>query len=418
MRLSSWTGGCLVSLALVAVGCGGEPFAPLDTLGTSEQGIVNGELDNGDPAVVALMVQGFQFCTGTLISPRVILSAAHCTNEDFTGIPFGEIEIFFGPNVMGPGELIATTGEGGPHPAWSPNDQNGDNDVGLLRLVQDGPATPIPPATKAFDNSFIGEDVRLVGFGITSFMGSGDGVKRQATSTITNFVARQFIMEWEVMNGDPGTCNGDSGGPAFLMENGQEVVAGIHTLSNCENASVDERVDAHVENFIQPFIGQPVAQCTADGSCAQGCPDVDPDCPCATDGFCATACLDAAMDTDCTSQCAPGGLCVPQGCGLPDPDCTPPCGSDGQCDPMCQVDPDCAPACGTDGQCDPNCGTTDPDCNTGQPIDDDDDDPKADEEGGCSVVAPGDSAGGPGYLAALGLILIAWRRRRAIDPKS
>ena len=407
----------MVSLALVAVGCGGEPFSPI---GTSDQSIVSGELDTGDPAVVALTVQGYQFCTGTLVSPNVILTAAHCVHEGFTGIPIGAIEIFFGSDISGPGEFIPVTGEGGPHPSWGPNNPQQDFDVGLLRMTKDGPATPIPMATKPFDDTFLGESARIVGFGITMANGDGAGLKRQASAPIVDYIEREFAMEIVMLPGSeigPGTCNGDSGGPAFLMENGQEVIVGIHSLSDCETLAIDERVDAHVADFIQPFIGESAAECTADGSCAEGCPAVDPDCPCATDGFCATACLDAAMDADCNVQCAAGGMCVSQGCAVPDPDCVPPCSADGQCDATCAADPDCQPVCVADGQCVNGCGTTDPDCNIDPPDDDDDDDVLETEEG-CSVATPGSSAGRLGYLAALGLIFAARRRRKAVSSKS
>ena len=402
----------MVSLALVAVGCGGEPFSPI---GTSDQSIVAGELDTGDPAVVALTTQGFQFCTGPLVSPNVILTAAHCVHEGFLGFPSGAIEIFFGNDVKGAGEFIPVTGEGGPHPNWGPNNPQPDFDVGILRMSKDGPATPIPMATKPFTDSFVGQPIRLVGFGITVANGDDAGLKRQANAEIYEYYPREFAL---ALN-PSGTCNGDSGGPAFIMEDGKEVVVGIHSLSDCDTFAIDERVDVHLEDFIQPFIGESAAECTADGSCAQGCPAVDPDCPCATDGFCATACLDAAMDADCNVQCAAGGMCVSQGCAVPDPDCVPPCSADGQCDATCAADPDCQPVCVADGQCVNGCGTTDPDCNVNPPDDDNDDDGVLeDDDDGCSVATPGSSAGGLGYLATLGLIFAARRRRRAVSSKS
>jgi hypothetical protein len=86
--------------------------------------------------------------------------------------------------------------------------------------------------------------------------------------------------------------------------------------------------------------------------------------------------------------------------------------ADGQCQTSCAVDPDCKAPCAADGQCGAGCGMSDPDCNVdvnpcagGNCIDIEDDD-------GCSFAAPPRSAGALGYLAALGLIFAARRRRR------
>ena len=72
-----------LALCLVLAGCGAEV-----SLGTAEQPIVNGEVDTGDPAVVS--VGGF--CTGTLVTPRVVLTAHHCIGSGSTP----NFEVYFG----------------------------------------------------------------------------------------------------------------------------------------------------------------------------------------------------------------------------------------------------------------------------------------------------------------------------------
>ena len=61
--------------ALALVGCALDPVDS-PALGRDELAIVDGEADTADPAVVALTTGGQQFCTGTLVSPRVVVTAA------------------------------------------------------------------------------------------------------------------------------------------------------------------------------------------------------------------------------------------------------------------------------------------------------------------------------------------------------
>jgi len=240
----------------------------------------------------------------------------------------------------------------------------------------------------------------LVGFGITSAGGSGSGVKRVGTGTVGEIYGEVFAL-----NAAPSiTCNGDSGGTALWNDGGVEKLVGIHTRSDCDAWSLDERVDVHLAEFIQPFIDAG-GSCGPDGACASGCGMPDPDCPCAGDGFCTGACTTPGADPDCDPACGDDGVCAAN-CPVPDPDCSD-CQADGICDPACAADPDCSSSSSSGSGENPPIASDDDDG------DDGDDDPSEPIRiGGCSAGSSRAPGGAPfGVLLALGLGLRRRRRR-------
>ena len=381
----------LVSLWGLALGCQAEP--PPGVLSSSRQPIVNGQLDAGHPGVVALTIQGQQFCTGTLVTPTVVVSAAHCIHPS-TGVSPGTLaQIFFG-SVVGQDGVFVDVIEAEYKPDWSLDDPDADDDVAVLRLASPAPVAPIPMAAVPPP----GSTLTLVGFGITSAGGTGSGVKRVAQANIDQIGGKIFSM----LVDPSGTCSGDSGGTALFVENGVEKFVGIHTRSDCESFMLDERVDAHLDSFIQPFIDK-AGSCEADGACASGCDAPDPDCPCADDGFCTAACSNVASDPDCDPACAGDGVCAPD-CPAPDPDC-PVCVADGECVDACPADPDCSTgAGGSGGAADPGGGEEDEEGDAGL----------IDSGCGCALEAQEPVGRFPAWLLALGLML----RRRSGSSSS
>lgn len=96
---SSWVR-ILLSLCLrAAVGFGVGGCPPTDMTGTGAAAIRGGTADSAHPAVVFMLVRRWApgspvpgpsgFCSAVLVSPRVLLTAAHCV----VGSPGGEIDI-------------------------------------------------------------------------------------------------------------------------------------------------------------------------------------------------------------------------------------------------------------------------------------------------------------------------------------
>jgi V8-like Glu-specific endopeptidase len=280
-------------LAVVAL------LAACQATGTEQisQPVVGAEIDTGDPAVVALVFSNNSvFCSGTLVSPKVILTAAHCIDD---GAPDPNFAVYFGPDVASDQGIRVGVVDKQKHPMWT-GDLGGGHDVGVLLLAfaQD-PALAIPMNTADIADH-VGADYRVAGFGIHDAQTRElDGKKRQGMMSIARLQGDYLEAE------DPETiiCQGDSGGPGFLTIDGTEYIAGTHSysISGCLNPSGDARVDLWHASFIVPYIEENDSTCGRDGTCARiGCVD-DPDCePCGADGTCTTDC--AVPDVDCQTQ--------------------------------------------------------------------------------------------------------------------
>src|SRR6266542_6196421 len=76
-RACSAVGSCL-GIALALAGCqGGE----MGSAGRISSSIIGGTPDSGDPAVILLRGSFGGFCSGTLVAPTVVLTAAHCVER-------------------------------------------------------------------------------------------------------------------------------------------------------------------------------------------------------------------------------------------------------------------------------------------------------------------------------------------------
>ena len=347
----------MVNVAAFGAGC----QAGSETLGSAEQAIVNGAASD-DEAVVALVYHGKQFCTGTVVGRRTIVTAAHCLPPNID-VPLFGIEVYFGSDIGSSEGVTLRVADGLANPSWSADVVAGD--IGVLALSQDAPVTPMPMAyLDVTAAGMLGTDARAVGFGITAAEGDGNGTRRTGMLTVDRFDSSSIYLN----PGPSATCNGDSGGALIFVQDGIEVLGGIHSRSDCNSAIIAERVDVHSLDFVTPFIEQHegAASCGLDGVCATGCDEADPDCPCVADGFCSDVCKHPSADLDCSSECP----------------------ADGVCDESCSYDFDCTDAAAaTCPEGDDSCGTTD---------------------GGCSTGGPASSS-----WLALGLLFLFLRRRRS-----
>lgn len=311
----------LIALVVAASACGPVSSAPDSApLAQEASPIVNGVVTQGDPAVVALTAFGSQYCSGTLIAPRTVLTAAHCIQSNFRPSAY---EVRFGTRTSAPFLAIQMQAQIA-HPGYV--DGQLRNDVGLIRLSQQAVGIkPILLNDTPMSNDDIGKDIRHVGFGATSGSGGGNGTKREATYPLREVTAT--IIE-SAGGGAQQTCSGDSGGPGFMVlgDIPEERVAGVVSYGdqNCMFYGADSRVDAFLPWIQSTYEEWDPPSCDLDARCLDGCEVPDPDCACQADFVCNPACLDAAWDADCPKTCGSDGTCSTASCPTPDPDCVAP----------------------------------------------------------------------------------------------
>ncbi len=311
--------------------------------GRSARPLVGGEIETGYPGAVALLADidgtgsGEEvFCSGTLVSPRVIATAAHCIDEAGSN---PEITAFFGANAYGEGTRIGVT-RAEAHPEWS-GELEDNHDLGLLLLgFAADPAWAVPLQREAITEADMGAEVRRIGFGRHD-PGEElpDGAKRSGTTTI-NFVSTQ---DWISAGGESLiTCSGDSGGSVLIDRGDGEQLVAVHSFGfDCESgANGSTRIDLYADDFVVPWIADNDASCGADNLCARtGCSD-DPDClPCGPEGTCVADC--PLPDLDCPTQelgeiCQADSQCESELCVFWQDDptthfCSRTCTGDGDC---------------------------------------------------------------------------------------
>lgn len=252
--------------AVFFVGCGptavDQPAAVDDAVSVQEP-IINGTNDEGDPSIVALYgklkgKEGGALCTGTVISPTVVLTAAHCV--DPAAMQGEEIESF---TVITDWNLTDGVAEESKlavkethfDPQFDINNILNGHDVAVVILAQPTTLTPIPWNSKPLDTTSR-LPIRLVGYGLDDgFNQTGAGVKRQAKSKSTK-IDNLFVKHGQFFIGSR-ICNGDSGGPVLAKINGQETVIGVNSFGFifCLGEASSTRLDTYasfVQQYVQP----------------------------------------------------------------------------------------------------------------------------------------------------------------------
>jgi hypothetical protein len=367
---------------LMLAGCAGDA-EPRYTV--RQQAIQGGYTDNLDKAVVGLVMfvgGGYGTCSGTLITPNIVLTAQHCIapveNEVQGGVVCGHTSFgspYDGDQLYITTDTVLSQDDNAYYEVDEviipPGDGLCGHDIAILVLDQSVPndeAVPFPPRVDSpiqADPSGLtveSEIYSAVGYGNTSDGwgwgggggGGGSGERRrlddlQAFCEGLGCGQAEYIYETEWL-GDTGVCQGDSGGPALDAES--RVIGVVSRgAQGCEDpvyTSVYGWRDWIMGVVIDrsEATGEEVPAWATGGATNTSWPVGD---PCADDAECFSGICHERL---CTRHCDAEAPC-PEGYGC-HPDLgicvAPPVG------PPCTTDLDCAGGVCHDGLCTRPCG--------------------------------------------------------------
>ncbi len=192
--------GCAVGI-ISLLGCGGgndsDPCYSLKIAGGNEC--------EKRPAAVAALVADNKLCSGTFITTRHVITAAHC-------MPNRGQEI----NVVSEG-FTRTTKKFSIHPNYKTGGLS-PYDVAIVEIDQDAPVMPVPVV--ASEDVKRGDKLIAYGYGLDEFGEAAPGRVEKGESSLKATYLNTFSVDDEyvrtISDGGGDTCGGDSGGPVLL----------------------------------------------------------------------------------------------------------------------------------------------------------------------------------------------------------
>jgi secreted trypsin-like serine protease len=239
--------------------------------------ITFGQLDNGahpNVGAIAADISGDgrirAFCTGTLISETVVVTAGHCT--DFyreLGLGAHDAYVSFDDNALSSNaSRTLHRGTWHTHPLYGVGGTSDSHEIGVV--VLDQPYTGAVPATLPSSRelslgSLKGTRYVAVGYGqVREDKTAGpnnllpSGVRHFAEQTFSTLSTAWLTLSQNPSLDNGGTCYGDSGGPHFAKSTGKIVSLTITGDTACRSRDKTYRLDSRsARDFLDDYVTLP-----------------------------------------------------------------------------------------------------------------------------------------------------------------
>ncbi|WP_441241322.1 S1 family peptidase [Tardiphaga sp. 768_D3_N2_1] len=188
-------------------------------------------------AVITIVGSRGNFCSGALIAPTLVLSAAHCVT------PGASYKIVLYDAQKQP-QLLAVK-RVADHPQFNAQGikaHRASADVALLQLADPLPGKTALPLGVPTEPFAAGQSYLVAGIGVAARGdGKSGGTVRAAQLTSTSHPGKLQIRLVDPATDNTrdglGACTGDSGGPVLQQQNGRNVVIGVVSWSTGAKSS-------------------------------------------------------------------------------------------------------------------------------------------------------------------------------------
>ncbi len=226
MRLSRFASPTRLALAALAAGVVTSSACAVNDLGANDEAIIGGAAAPGVEHIGIVYFNPTFVCTGFLVSPNVVMTAAHCFNGGRVPVAFytGDGAPVATPEqVPGiPGLTRHAISSSGRHPAASTVEAGQTNYVWQYDVAYVVLQTPLTIAPLAYGaGASVGQSCTIIGYGLDgAIIGQGTGgLRRRGTATIASIVSNGSHPVISLHGHPQLASRGDSGGP--LICNGK-----------------------------------------------------------------------------------------------------------------------------------------------------------------------------------------------------
>ncbi len=276
---------CLVGSGMVACGVhnslwspdskqeASKSMPPQSNFSLMRRNIINGEEDSSLPAVGALVIEDFAFCTGTLIAKRIVATAAHCVDAIQS---YGSTRVNFRIDIPDENDFLDSKSHELEklfvHPKYSPNRTTDFSDYDIALLILKNPVTETPviePYLEAIPSSWLGQTVKIMGYGvIQTYPNEVDSNEKRSVEIPLHKLNARSLVHFDEKT-EPtkrkSACHGDSGGPVLFQVNGAWRLIAVNSAAYegtpspnggtyCDGGTSSTRLDANYNDFISSIL--------------------------------------------------------------------------------------------------------------------------------------------------------------------